>query len=56
MSFFVMISTPNNGITPLVDDENNVMLFDTEVEAIEAISENELSLTYGHEIYEYCNP
>lgn len=51
--WFVMVRLYKGYPTPLFDEENDVVLFDTEEEAIQAAKKNMFGETFGYEIYEW---
>lgn len=53
MSYFVILRGQNGRPLPMVDDENNIALFDTEDEAEECASENPLGSLFGFETIEW---
>lgn len=55
MTYFVMLNLPYEGITPIVNDDEEVALFETEKEAIDIADKNIMGAAYGYEIYENTN-
>lgn len=51
--FFVMLDSGNRTPVPLVDDDENVALFDTESEAESAGRRNPLGNAFGYDVYEW---
>ena len=53
MNFFVMINSQSgNCIMPIVADDEEVMLFDTEEDAIDCADDNLYAKAFGYEIFE----
>lgn len=51
--FFVMIRHQKGFPVPMVDEEGNVKLFDTEAEAEQAGKKNLFGETFGYEVYRW---
>lgn len=52
MHYFVMLESPNGTITPMVDDDETVWLFDNIIDACDVAEENPLGKSYGYEVFE----
>lgn len=50
--FFVMLFTQKGGITPLMENDDDIAVFETEEEAREAANRNSLGVWFGFEIFE----
>ena len=51
--FFIMVNSQNNDyISPIIDDAEDVMLFETKMEAISCASEHSMCQAFGYEIFE----
>ena len=51
--WFVMMWTPSgNNVIPLVDDDDNPMLWETEDSAYDAAMENDFANAFGFHVYE----
>jgi hypothetical protein len=51
--FFVMIRNPNGYPMPLVDEEEDVVLFDTRFAAENAAKRTLMGPVFGYEVYEW---
>jgi len=49
--WFVMLNLQKQGVTPLVNDDDEVMLFETEEEAEERAETNPLGKSFGFEVH-----
>lgn len=50
--FFVMLHHPNGGALPMVDDNEDVVFYDSKTHAISDAKANPLGGNYGFEIFE----
>jgi hypothetical protein len=50
--FFVMLTTPDGGYTPLLDDTGEIAKFEYVDEATITAFETELGEEYGYEVFE----
>lgn len=53
MKYFAMIRHQKGHPMPLVDENEDVMLFDTEEEAAAAAKRTLMGETFGYEVYEW---
>lgn len=53
MKYFVMLRHPNGFPLPIVDDNENTILYDSRKEANEAGNSTSLGEVYGFEVYKY---
>lgn len=53
--WFVMMNNRIGKPMPIVDEEDNVMLYSTEQEAENAARNMLLAQAYGHEVYEWLH-
>lgn len=51
--WFVMLNQGNETPAPLVDDTDNVKLFDSSSDAESAARENPLGKAFGYDVYEW---
>ncbi len=49
--FFVMLNTQNSGITPLMNDDDEIATFETASEAKKSGDENLLGKHFGFEVF-----
>jgi len=50
--FFVMLNTQDGGITPLVDDKEDLATFDTVEEATKGAKSSILGDAFGYEVFQ----
>lgn len=51
--YFVILNHPNGKVLPLVEnDENDIAMFDSEIQALSAGQNNDLGNYYGFEVFE----
>lgn len=54
--YFIMLYNPNGeGATPLTDEDDGVMFFETKEEALEAGNDSRYAQTFGYEIFNMDN-
>ena len=49
---FVVLNHPNGSVMPMVDDDDNLAMYDSEISAQVAASGNMLGSTFGYEVFE----
>ena len=56
IKYFIMLDHPNGYPLPVIDDDENTMLWDTEKDASEWAYESDFAQSFGYEIFPWtCN-
>ena len=50
--YFVILNHPNGHYMPMVDDDENLAMFDSEISAIVAGNDHMLGSSFGFEVFE----
>jgi hypothetical protein len=50
--YFVLLNHQNGKVIPMMEDDENMAFFESEIEACECASKNPLGETFGFEVFE----